>query len=75
MFKSLFIVGTREDEKVTISLNNITAQDYLTLANLQVNSDNVHVSDLHCNKLLNTTLAGITVTDPKSAVIMINHFP
>ena len=75
MFKSLFIVGTREDEKVTISLNNITAQDYLTLANLQVNSDNVHVSDLHCNKLLNTTLDGITVTDPKSAVIMIENCP
>ena len=75
MLRSLFILGILESGKATVSLNNVTVQDYLTLSNLQVNSDNVHVSNLHCNKLRNTTLDGITVTDPKSAVIMIENCP
>lgn len=75
MLKSLFILGVQENKKAVISLNNVTVQDYLTLSSLQVNLDNVHVSNLHCNKLMNTTLDGLTVTDPKSAVIMIENCP
>lgn len=75
MLKSLFILGVLVSGKATVSLNNVTVQDYLTLSNLQVNPDNVHVSNLHCNKLLNTTLDGITVTDPKSAVVLIENCP
>lgn len=75
MFKSLFILGIRVSQKAIVSLNNVTVQDYLTLSNLQVNLDNVHVSNLRCNKLQNTTLDGLTVTDPEDAVILIENCP
>ena len=75
MLRSLFILGILESQKAIVSLNNVTVQDYLTLSNLQVNPDNVHVSNLHCNKLRNTTLDGLTVTDPEDAVILIENCP
>ena len=71
----MFILGVLGSGKAAVSLNNVTVQDSLTLSNLQVNLDNVHVSNLHCNKLWNTTLDGLTVTDPEDAVILIENCP
>lgn len=73
IFESLHVVGTLYGKEPTASLRDIKVQGYLTLNNLQVNLDNVHIGNLRCSQLFNTTLDGLDIISPEDAVIYIEH--
>lgn len=66
-------IGSEEGRKYTASLRDIKVQGYLTLNNLQVNLDNVHIGNLRCSQLSNTALDGLDIISPGDAVIYIEH--